>query len=226
MNTDKVYHYVYRITNIVENKHYYGKRTSKVHPKSDLGIKYFSSSSNKTFIIDQKINPSRYKYKILKVHSTSKSALLHEIKLHKKFNVAVNPNFYNKAVQTSTGFNQAGVKASKELKEKLSRIHKERVSKPGFVGPNKGRKWSQETIQKMAECRKGLKAYQARPANVYEYGTNKLIAENVALKPWAKEHGYDYSTLHKVAKADFTQPNSSNNKHYHKGIYARYIETF
>lgn len=38
MSTEQVYHYVYRITNIVENKHYYGKRSSKkVKPLDDLG---------------------------------------------------------------------------------------------------------------------------------------------------------------------------------------------
>ena len=34
-------HYVYRITNKVENKHYYGCRTTKLDLKDDLGSKYF-----------------------------------------------------------------------------------------------------------------------------------------------------------------------------------------
>lgn len=37
------FHYVYRITNLVEGKHYYGVRSSKVSPFNDLGTKYFSS---------------------------------------------------------------------------------------------------------------------------------------------------------------------------------------
>ena len=49
------YHYLYRITNVVENKHYYGIRTSKnLLPKEDLGKKYLSSSQNKEFIKNQK----------------------------------------------------------------------------------------------------------------------------------------------------------------------------
>ena len=39
-----MYHYVYRITNKILNKHYYGKRSSKLSPELDLGKKYFSSS--------------------------------------------------------------------------------------------------------------------------------------------------------------------------------------
>jgi len=58
------YHYVYRITNILTNKHYYGSRSCNILPKNDLGFKYFSSSKDNDFIIDQKINPQNYKYKI------------------------------------------------------------------------------------------------------------------------------------------------------------------
>ena len=42
IGSDDKFHYVYRITNIVENKHYYGSRTSKINPYDDLGKKYFS----------------------------------------------------------------------------------------------------------------------------------------------------------------------------------------
>ena len=45
-----MYYYVYRITNKLLNKHYYGSRGSKIEPKLDLGIKYFSSSTDKNFI--------------------------------------------------------------------------------------------------------------------------------------------------------------------------------
>ena len=61
-------HYVYRITNKIENKHYYGCRTTKLEPKDDLGSKYFSSSRDKEFIKDQKENPYNYKYKIIKIN--------------------------------------------------------------------------------------------------------------------------------------------------------------
>lgn len=94
-NEKQIYHYVYRITNKILNKHYYGLRSSYIHPKKDLGIKYFSSSTNKDFIIDQKNNKNNYKYKIIQIYYTRASAALAEIKLHKKFNVAFNESFYN-----------------------------------------------------------------------------------------------------------------------------------
>ena len=104
MTSTTIYHYVYRITNLVENKHYYGKRSSKIEPKFDLGRKYFSSSKNKNFLNDQKQNPQNYKYKVIRCFSSCEKALLFEIKLHNKFNVARNPNFYNSAQQTTTKF--------------------------------------------------------------------------------------------------------------------------
>ena len=70
MSSNNIYYYVYRITNIVNNTHYYGRRFSKILPKLDLGIKYFSSSSVKEFILDQKQNRHNYKYKIIVITKT------------------------------------------------------------------------------------------------------------------------------------------------------------
>ena len=39
MKKEYIHNYVYRITNIVDNKHYYGVRTSKnISPKEDIGV--------------------------------------------------------------------------------------------------------------------------------------------------------------------------------------------
>ena len=38
-----------------------------------------------------------------------KKAAQHEIDLHNLFDIAVNPNFYNKAKATSTGFDTSGI---------------------------------------------------------------------------------------------------------------------
>ena len=116
MSTEQVYHYVYRITNIIENKHYYGKRSSKVPPKLDIGVKYFSSSTDKAFIEDQKANPQNYEYKVVSIYSYCEEALLKEIKLHNKFDVGKSDRFYNKSKQTSNHFvySWLGIKQSKE----------------------------------------------------------------------------------------------------------------
>lgn len=114
MTNTSTYHYVYRITNLVENKHYYGKRSSHIDPKLDIGFKYFSSSKDKEFRHDQKINPSHYRYKVIRLFSTANEACLYESKLHYKFNVGQNPSFYNRIIQTANGFDSSGMVSVKD----------------------------------------------------------------------------------------------------------------
>lgn len=124
------YHYVYRITNKENNKHYYGARTSDVVPELDLGIKYFSSSKDKEFMNDQKLNKYKFKYKIIKILETREDAINLEINLHNKFEVGKNKNFYNRSKQSSTKFDTSGISfnsgipKTKECKEKLSKLYK------------------------------------------------------------------------------------------------------
>ncbi len=99
-----IYYYVYRITNTVLKKHYYGSRGSKRNPKQDLGFKYLSSSTDLDFLKDQRKNKKDYKYKVIRVFHTREDAVDFEIVLHAKFNVKDNPHFYNASNQTSKKF--------------------------------------------------------------------------------------------------------------------------
>jgi len=162
-----LYHYTYRITNIILNKHYYGASTSKnCLPIKDLGIKYFSSSLNKEFINDQKENPQNYKYKIIKISNTRKEAMELEIKLHNKFDVGINDSFYNRAKASSTGFDRSGVKTGNiHTKEFLERCHLNfgdtsgkrnsmyGTSRKGKENPFYNKKHSDETILKMSKTK-------------------------------------------------------------------------
>lgn len=119
------YHYVYRITNLKESKHYYGVRTSKIEPKFDLGIRYFSSSKDKEFKKEQKEKPYLFKYKILKIFTNRADAVNLEIFLHEKFNVGKNNSFYNRVKQTNKGFDTTGItfitiQKREELRKKWS----------------------------------------------------------------------------------------------------------
>lgn len=178
-------YYTYRITNIHRNMHYYGYRSTNILPHLDLGIKYFSSSSDKDFIKDQKENPQYYKYKIIKVFDNKTDALNMEIKLHKKFSVDLNESFYNVARQRSTrfsvstkesiakmvktrkengSFKEAGKKVSKQLKGKALYINEngkyvfvstEEAKARCLIAVSTGRKHSKETRLLYSEQRKG-----------------------------------------------------------------------
>ena len=111
IGSDNKYHYVYRITNLIENKHYYGSRTSTISPYDDLGKKYFSSASspkNSWIKSDQKKNHHNYKYKIIQIFSTRKQAIELECKLHNKFDVSNSNLFYNESKQNGTKFDTTG----------------------------------------------------------------------------------------------------------------------
>lgn len=269
MSTSQLYHYVYRITNIVERKHYYGKRSSKILPVQDLGIRYFSSSTDISFIEDQKENPQNYKYKIVSIHSDAVSAISKEIKLHNKFNVNKNNSFYNRAKQTMDKFDRTGQKHSEQSIEKMKLAQKGRTiteatkeklreanlgkiiseetklkmslshlgkkfseeacknmskARSGANHHYYGKTLSEETKRKMSAARSGVKNANSKLANVYDKYTNQIVAENVVLSEWCKSNPkYDVSNLSMTTRADRSKPSSATNRHYHKGLYAKYI---
>ena len=147
-----MFHYTYRISNIKLHKHYYGVRSSKVEPKKDLGIKYFSSSKDKEFMRDQKENPHNYKYKVIFVYKTRKEAINSEIKFHNKFDVGVNESFYNRAKQASTGFDTTGTSwnMSENGKNNIRKSLFERGGHKGENNPRHGAKLSKETKNKIS----------------------------------------------------------------------------
>jgi hypothetical protein len=188
-------HYIYRITNIVENRHYYGVRSCKHSPKDDLGIKYFSSSKDKDFIEDQKKNPQNYKYKIILTVKSREKAVLCEIKLHAKFNVGVNESFYNRAKQTTVRFDTAGVKFI------FTEEHKQRISEA-----RKGKKHSEDTKRKMSENRPDVNG-ENNPffGKIHSDKTRTLLSEK------AKERYKDPSN-HPRGMLGKTQSEESNKR--------------
>lgn len=174
------HHYVYRITNTKEQKHYYGVRSSKVEPKLDLGIKYFSSSKNKEFIKAQKNNKDIFKYKVVKQFDSRKEAINLEIKLHAKFNVGKNNNFYNASKQTSTGFDRSGIsfKHSEETKLKIGLAHKDKIvtdkTRAKLSVLHKGKVISQEHREKISKTTKGVAKHS---------GFGQLISNALKGKP-------------------------------------------
>lgn len=131
----KKYHYTYEVTNVANNKYYIGVRSSDIPPIYDLGIEYFSCSKDKIFKKDQKENPQNYEYKIIGIFFDRETASLNEIEIHSLYNVAKNPQFYNKANASSTGFNRNGVSDSAETRLRKSKAFK-------------GRKYSKEIIER------------------------------------------------------------------------------
>lgn len=205
----KKHHYVYRITNTQMNKHYYGVRSSKVEPKLDLGIKYFSSSTDKEFIQEQKENKDIFKYKIIKLFNSRKEANNFEIYIHEKFNVGINESFYNRAKSTSTGFCIEGINHSEETKSKISGTQKGGIlsneTKAKMCKPK-----SEETKFKISETKKGTKHTAETKAKMSESKKN-MSNETRAKMSKAKQNVSD-ETKAKLSKSNKDKPKSEEHK--------------
>jgi hypothetical protein len=118
--------------------------------------------------MDQKETPLNYKYKVLKVFSNRHDAAEYEIKLHNKFDVGVNPYFYNKCKQSSTGFDTTNINHTEETKRKMSLLkieyYKKNEPHPNFKSnprygannPMYDKSHSKETRRKISEKLKSI----------------------------------------------------------------------
>jgi len=145
-------HYTYMITvkNPTDSRRLYvGVRSCKGIPEQDC---YFGSS--KHFTKWQKEHGTELlEKKVLALWPTRKDAIEHEMLLHDCFNIPFNKEFWNKAKQLSSGFNTSGLKASKETREKLSKIHTGKViteeQKLKISKARLGHEVSEETREKL-----------------------------------------------------------------------------
>ncbi len=90
-----MYCYVYKITDKKRKKYYIGSRQSAVPPKQDLGIKYFSSSTNRKFIKEQEEDSSQFEYEVIKEYPNILQALEHEKELLQRVDARNNEKYYN-----------------------------------------------------------------------------------------------------------------------------------
>lgn len=121
---NKKYNYVYIITELSTNKKYIGVRSCNISPEYDLGKIYFSSSTNKKFIKNQKENPYNYRYNILSIYKNREDAINEEIRLHHLYNVDTNNEYYNKSKSSSNGFDQDGKVVVKDYDGNIHNINK------------------------------------------------------------------------------------------------------
>ena len=70
----------------------------------------------------------------------------------------------------------------------------------------------------------GIRNPNAKLANVYERHTHELVAEGVSLSEYSRDNGYHASGLPRTARADHSEPSTTNNSHFYKGLYAIYQE--
>lgn len=115
-----IVHYTYKITDLKTGRSYIGVRSCEGWPIDDLGVHYFSSSTDKKFLNEQKRNPDKFEYSVINIFDTREKANKDEIFLHNLYNVGEDSKFYNKCKATTTGFSVYGQKKSEEHCKKIS----------------------------------------------------------------------------------------------------------
>lgn len=157
------YHYVYRITNVVTGYHYYGSKSCNEEPWENIGKKYFSNSTNKLFIQDQKNNPKDYKYKVIKLfESCREDATELEMILHKKFDVKHHPKFINRSNQTSKKFDTTGTDIGKKINNtRLNRVNSEGLNVNQQNGLKVSEKWKDDEWRRLT-----IKAMKKSKSNI------------------------------------------------------------
>ena len=188
------YHYVYRITNINCQKYYYGVRSSECLPKDDSG--YWSSSKTLKPLVKE--NPDHFKKKIIRILESRKEAVNFEIFLHNRFDVGRNPSFYNKAKQTSTGFDNQGVSPSEETRQKQIVALKTRVvtdeTKRKLSEIGKRRIFTEEHKQKMRKKHRPLK--------------QPMEPQKIVICPHCNKSGGNVMKRHHFDKCKFKRPST------------------
>ena len=150
-------HYVYLITNNINNKKYIGKRTCHCSIEEDCYMgsgKYLWNAINKHGI-------ENFSKHILLVCDSEEQALEEEKKAIELVNATKNPMYYNIADGGHGGNTLAGYteEQMEEFRRKISESLKGELhpmyGKTGELHPNYGNIHSEETRRKMSEKRKG-----------------------------------------------------------------------
>jgi len=124
------YYYVYKITDKKRKKYYIGSRKSEIKPEQDLGHIYFSSSSNKKFIEEQRKTPNQFIYEIIEIFSNMKQSLKYETELIQKNNALNDQNYYNG--RTRLNFSAVNSRATKNTVLYLGNLIKLARKERGF----------------------------------------------------------------------------------------------
>jgi len=220
---DNRLHYVYRITEIETNEHYYGSRTSDAKDPI-IDLKNYCSSSKRKKIIKE--NKDKFKFKIIRTFTNKDDKIIFESFLHYKFNVKLKNNgFFNEANQTPFGFNTTGIKHTHTVKEKIREKHLNMSSENREKMTNKMLNTRKENNSYITMVEKTRKTLDDNGLNAFQRGgikSRKVMREDI------DENGYNAfqragkvlsKTLDKKAKRYNVY--DKNDKLVHKCILAK-----
>lgn len=198
-------HYVYLLTSKEGDKYSIGVRSCSCSIWDD---KYMGSSKHMTK--KEKTSCSKI---VLKIFTNREDAVAYEIEMHDKFDVAVNPQFWNRAKQTATGFDRAGVKVSEELLDKYYR----------------GKKFSEEHRKNLSAASKGRVFTDKHEEGIGAKHKGKIVKEESKLygadnPMYGKTHSKEAAEKMQVTRTKFPSTYCWVHKTTGKVLYHTWLE--
>lgn len=159
--------YIYKVTDKVTGQFYIGSQCRSLQ----IGVNYFTSSSDKIFKSKFKTNPSQFNIKIIGVFADPYSCVLQEnifIKDNIKNPLCINRSYI---IGNKIQFNKSGIPNSIEAKKRISEAHKgilfSNKHKENISKAKKGTICSEETKKKISKSNKGHIPYnKGKPISV------------------------------------------------------------
>lgn len=139
------------------------------HSTDNLSDGYMGSYKDKTFCPDNRI--------IIGYYKSRESLLKAEENLQKTLNVAKDPQYANRSIQTSTGFNRQGVPDVPDTRERKSKSHMGKKRSESHIRSMTEAQNRPEVVKKKSEAMRGDNNPSKR-SDVRQRLSDKLSGEN------------------------------------------------
>jgi hypothetical protein len=137
---------------------------------------------------------------VLKRFDSRKDAVAYEVEMHEKFDVANNAMFYNKAKQTTTGFDTTGRNMSEEERRRRGVIQKKRFKEQGH--PSRGVNLTEDHKKKIGAAGKG----KVRSESTKKKMSKKASGiNNKAFCPWWYEVDGARTEVYDMTPKEFSE---------------------
>lgn len=178
-----MYGYIYRTTNLINNKKYIGQ-----HKSSMFDNNYYGSGIYLKKALD-KYGKDNFKIEILEECDSNDILNIREIYWIDYFNAVEDKNYYN--ISKGGNVTNSGKILSEDTKYKISVVNK---GNKYFLGKHH----SSETRQKLSKSHKDIKPWNKDLRNVYKHtdeAKRKISEASKNRTPWNKGLKLDYSTI-------------------------------
>ena len=188
--------YVYKVTSLITNQFYFGMKSTP----GEIGIDYFTSSSNKEFKTDFKNHPENYLCEKVFIGCIDDVIRIEAELIQENIN---NPLILNKAFNNGHLYIAKNDDVRKDIYKKLSESTRRRAKERPWTFPGRNNtECKEETKRKISESLKGNIPYNKGKHSTEEQRKKQSLAMKGKI-PWnkGKTGVFSESALQKIGEA-------------------------